>query len=207
MKREIGAITTILAMLLLAALPLIRPANAQTATVFVDCPDAVDIGTFQAKVNVSDVIGLYGWEFKLYYPKSLLNYTSYTVAGHFLENGGTTFQVDKSNRDYNATHGLIWLADSLLGAPSGVSGSGALVTLTFEALDMGPVELIFEDQLPLMEGKNIKLGDKSGNPIVNTAVDKTFNIVPEYTSVMLLSTIFAASAAAAIISKKIKIVK
>lgn len=204
MKKELVVIAALLVAAMFTVLPL--SANAQIATVFIDAPDTVDIsvGTFNVKVNISDVVGLYGWEFKLYYPKALMNFTTYTTVGHFLESGGQTFQVDKSNRDFNETHGLIHLADSLLGAPAGVDGSGALVTLTFEALSEGTVELIFEDLLPAMPDKNIKLGDKSANQIENIAVDKTFDIIPEFTFALLLLAILTASTVVVALTKKQK---
>jgi len=172
------AIAFLITMLFLTASSILIT-YGQTTTVFLDVPDTVTLGTITVRVNITDVVGLYGWEFKLYYNNTLLTFQSYTVAGHFLEQGGTTFQIDKSNNNYNSTHGLVWLADTLLGAPSGVSGSGALVTLTFNATGKGKAYLIFEDLLPTMDGKNIKLGDKSANPIQNIAYDKIVTIKAE----------------------------
>lgn len=208
MKLKIELIAIVMLSMFMAAL-LLKPSNAQepTTTVFIDCPDNVDIGIFQAKVNISNVIGLYGWEFKLYFNSTLLQFVSFTTANHFLESGGTTFQVDKSNNNFNDTHGLVWLADSLLGAPAGVNGSGTLVTLTFNATNVGYVELIFEDQLPLEEGKNIKLGDKSAQPIPNIAEDKTFNVIPEFPLPTLLIVLLTATSATLILAKKYKALK
>jgi len=172
------AIAFLITMLFLTASSILIT-YGQTTTVFLDVPDTVTLGTITVRVNITDVVRLYGWEFKLYYNNTLLTFQSYTVAGHFLEQGGTTFQIDKSNNNYNSTHGLVWLADTLLGAPSGVSGSGALVTLTFNATGKGKAYLIFEDLLPTMDGKNIKLGDKSANPIQNIAYDKIVTIKAE----------------------------
>jgi len=172
------AIAFLITMLFLTASSILIT-YGQTTTVFLDVPDTVTLGTITVRVNITDVVGLYGWEFKLYYNNTLLTFQSYTVAGHFLEQGGTTFQIDKSNNNYNSTHGLVWLADTLLGAPSGVSGSGPLVTLTFNATGKGKAYLIFEDLLPTMDGKNIKLGDKSANPIQNIAYDKIVTIKAE----------------------------
>ena len=172
------AIAFLITMLFLTASSILIT-YGQTTTVFLDVPDTVTLGTITVRVNITDVVRLYGWEFKLYYNNTLLTFQSYTVAGHFLEQGGTTFQIDKSNNNYNSTHGLVWLADTLLGAPSGVSGSGPLVTLTFNATGKGKAYLIFEDLLPTMDGKNIKLGDKSANPIQNIAYDKIVTIKAE----------------------------
>ena len=154
MKKEIVVVLAIILALFMSVLPFIQPAKAETTTVFIDCPDTINIGTFQVKVNISDVTGLYGWEFKLYFDNSLLRYVDYDLTGCFLEEAGPTFQVDKCKNDYNETHGVVWLGDSLMGPGLSASGSGTLVIITFEALDVGTVELVFEDQLPEMEGKN-----------------------------------------------------
>ena len=188
------------------ALLLIKPANAQEEViVFVDAPDQVEPGTLQVRINITEVTGLYGWEFKLYYENYLLNFTGYDLTGCLLESVGDTFQVDKSNNEFNSTHGLVWLADTLLGDLPGVSGSGTLVILNFKTVDnLGSAHLVFEDLNAEAEGKNIKLGDKEANPIPNTAVDKTFEIVPEFTSSILLIALFVSSAMAVYLVKKRK---
>lgn len=198
MKKEMVVVLAIFLALFMSVLPFIQPAKAETATVFIDCPDTINIGTFQVKVNVSDVTGLYGWEFKLYFDNSLLNYTGYDVTGCFLEEAGQTFQVDKSDNNYNATHGVVWLADSLLGAEAGVDGSGTLVIITFEALDVGTVELVFED---------VKLGDINADPIPCIAIDKTINVVPEFVPSILLILFLTTSIIAIYFTKKRKFPK
>jgi len=205
MKKEKVLIlaVTFLAFLTVALL-LIKPANAQEVTVFIDAPDQVEPGTFQVKINVTEVTGLYGWEFKLYYENYLLNFTGYDLTGCLLESGGGTFQVDNSNNEFNSTHGLVWLADTLLGAPTGVNGSGTLVILNFKTVDLGPVHLVFEDLNAEAEGKNIKLGDKEANPIPNVAIDKTFEVVPEFTLSILLIALFTSSSMAVYLVKKRK---
>jgi hypothetical protein len=176
----------------------ISTANAQEAVVYIGLSDTIpNIGdTFTAKVNVSDVTGLYGWELKLYYPRSIINYTSYSLVGGFIESGGSTFPIDKTNRNYNATHGLFWLADSLLGAPAGVSGSGTLVTLTFNALADGSAALTFEDLSQSQSGVNIKLGDQAAQPIPNTAISSELTVIPEFTALLLLIAAMITSAVA-----------
>lgn len=171
---------TVLILMALILLVSIKPLKASPiATVFIDAPDYINqLGSFNIKVNISNVSGLYGWEFKLYFNRTLLNFTSYTVEGHFLEQSGMqTFQVDKSTNNYNETHGRVWLADSILGVHPGVSGNGTLVTLTFQSLSEGVCELIFED---------VKLSDPSAHPIENIPINKILTIditPPEITGV------------------------
>jgi len=86
---------------------------------------------FSVSVDISNVDDLYGWEFKLYYQKSILNGSSVTE-GAFLSGGGTTFFTPISFTDnYNATHGIAWYTCTLTGNVAGVTGSGTLASISF----------------------------------------------------------------------------
>jgi len=151
---------------------LIKDTYAQTTIMAVEPQTIVDptltpSKTFKINITVKDVDGLYGWEFKLYYLNAILNLTS-TKFGPFLETGGTTFTIDKSNQNYNATHGLVWLGDSLLGAPAGVNGSGTIASITFQVNKMGSTKLDLTDT---------KMGTKTGEVITHEAQDGYFSNV------------------------------
>jgi len=208
MKKRILPATIGFALVFLLILSFAKTVSAaDPATVTIDAPDHVDLGTlFEVDINITDVIGLYGWELKLYFENDLLSLTDWDTTGHLLETGGGTFQVDKSDNDYNATHGVAWIADTLLGASNGVNGTGSLVTLTFNATGEGAANLIFQDLLGSMEGKNIKLGDKNADQIENIAFDDIVEI-PEFTSILLLITMLIASSATVLSIKKFKKVK
>jgi len=146
--------------------------KAQTTTMSVNPQTIIDPTltpgkSFQVKIDVTNVTGLYGWEFKLYYLKAIINATAVQF-GPFLETGGTTFTIDKSNKDFNATHGLVWLADSLLAAPKGVNGSGTIASVTFNVVSLGSTKLDLEDT---------KMGTKTGVPISHTVQDGYFSNV------------------------------
>ena len=86
---------------------------------------------FSVSVDISSVDDLYGWEFKLFYEKSILNGNSVTE-GAFLSSGGTTFFTAISFTDnYNATHGIVWYTCTLTGNVAGVTGSGTLASISF----------------------------------------------------------------------------
>jgi len=179
-----GYLVTIITLLILLSTTLwntnsIKNANAQTETtlsiepqILID-PSLTPTSTFNINITVTDVIDLYGWEFKLYYLKSVLNVTSITF-GPFLESAGTTFQIDKSNPDYNETHGLVWLADSLLAAPEGVNGTGVIASISFKVIDFGSTKLDLTDT---------KLGNKSGESISHTVYDGYFSNVISYAEI------------------------
>jgi len=130
-------------------------------------PTLVPNATFQINITVTNVVELYGWEFKLYYLKSVLTLTSVRF-GPFLETGGTTFTIDKSNQNYNTTHGVVWLADSLLAAPGGVNGSGTLASVKFTVNQIGSTNLSLADT---------KMGNKSGEAIPHQTIDGYFSNV------------------------------
>jgi hypothetical protein len=111
--------------------------------------------TFTINVNISQVNDLAGWDFKLYYPDSILNATN-IVEGPFLQTaGGTTFQKVGFTDHYNATHGRIWAACTLFGQGAGASGSGTLATITFKAINGGDALLhlaetdLIDSQMPI----------------------------------------------------------
>jgi len=103
--------------------------NSPAATICVDPPTSkAGVGqTFTININVSDVIDLYGWEFKLGWNLTLLDAVSVTE-GSFLKSGGNTFFVYKI---FN-TEGYILVDCTLLGNTSGVSGDGILATVEFD---------------------------------------------------------------------------
>jgi hypothetical protein len=147
-------------------------ATAETTTMAVNPQTIIDptltpTKTFQINITANNVTDLYGWEFKLYYLKSVLTLNQSTF-GPFLETGGTTFTIDKSNSNYNETHGLVWLADSLLAAPSGVNGSGTLASIKFTVNQFGSTQL---------DLKETKMGTKTGQTISHEAIDGYFSNV------------------------------
>jgi hypothetical protein len=129
----------------------------------------VEVGsTFNVNVTVSNVHDLVGWEFKLYYLSAKLNGTG-VAEGPFLKQGGNTFfYVVNFTDNYNATHGIVWLTCTLLGAVPGVSGSGTLATITFRAREPGSSSLMLKDTL---------LSDSRANPIAHTVVHGTAYIL------------------------------
>lgn len=173
MKIVKAVILTCIILSAIASTPLIiNRAEAEMTAMAVTPQTIIDTNltptkTFKINITVSDVIGLYGWEFKLYYLKSVLTHTQ-IVFGPFLETGGTTFTIDKSNSNYNSTHGLVWLADSLLAAPQGVNGSGTIASITFVVNQLGSTKLDLQDT---------KMGTKLGQSIAHEALDGYFSNV------------------------------
>jgi len=141
--------STIISLTILVILSLIITVQvkANSTTVYVE-PSLTSIEfsqTCQINISISQVIDLAGWEFKLYYPNSILNATS-IEEGPFLKSAGSTLYLNLSFTDnYNATHGLIWAACSLQGSGPGTNGNGTLATITFKAKYAGNANLTLAD--------------------------------------------------------------
>jgi len=125
------------------------------------------VGTvFAIEIYIADVEDLYGYEFQLYYNRTVLECKNLTLPpNHFLKPQDPTglyivkFEFDN---EYSATHGRIWVAMCLLNPEIPKSGSGILVTLYFQAVASG------ESSLDLYE---TKLATWEGLPVTHIALD------------------------------------
>jgi hypothetical protein len=93
--------------------------------------------TFRINISIIQASDLAAWEFKLYYPGSVLNATL-LEEGPFLKTAGsiTTIPLDFTD-NFNSTHGRIWIACTLNGNGTGASGNGTLETITFKTKSFG----------------------------------------------------------------------
>jgi len=118
---------------------------------------------FTININISNVIDLYGWSFKLSWETTILEVVNVTE-GAFLRSGGDTFFIPKINN----TAGHITADCTLLGNVPGVSGNGLLATIEFHVKDGGACDLI------LYETMLINSAEQS---VVHTVVNGYFNSV------------------------------
>jgi len=134
--------------------------NASSGTtVYVD-PSTINVEVhqnFSINVSISNVIDLYGWEFKLKWDSTLLEALDITE-GNFLKSGGDTFFVISINN----TEGVLRAACTLIGNIPGVNGSGTLATIEFY------VETSGESPLDLFD---TKLVSSAQQPIEHTTID------------------------------------
>ena len=124
------------------------------------------IGTqFNITVGVTDIVDLSGFDVKLGWNSTVLNYVSHTATPENVLNttgGATTFALVNTA---NATAGTYQLAVVTLPA-TGFTGSGTMFTVTLEVLIEGvsPLEFLVHD-----------LSDPFATPITHTAVNGTFD--------------------------------
>jgi hypothetical protein len=117
--------------------------------------------TFSVDIDVSIVSDLYSFQFGLGFSPSLLDVIGISE-GPFLPTGGLTFpfSIDGS--------GTITFVDTLLSAVSGVTGSGVLATITFQAQSAGTSNL---------DLSNVTLLDPQGSMISATTENGTAQIL------------------------------
>lgn len=108
--------------------------NSTSTLVYVD-PE-VSVGAarqnFTINVNISNVVDLYGWEFKLGWNTTILEVVE-VYEGPFLKNVADTFFTYK----VNSTAGYIIADCTLLGLVLGASGDGTLATVKFYVKSKG----------------------------------------------------------------------
>ena len=133
MNKKFVSLTLLSAIVALTFFVLpVKPQNITTLYVEPQLTTIRPLRTFEINISIANVTDLAGWEFKLYYPNSLLNATEIRE-GPFLKTAGGTFVTVKEFTDnYNETHGRIWAACVLEGQGPGANGTGTLAIITFK---------------------------------------------------------------------------
>src|ERR1700722_10467709 len=120
--------------------------------------------SFAADLNISGVTDLYGFQLDLSFDPTILQATD-VMEGSFLPSGGDTFFIP-GTIDNNA--GLVvFNADTLLSAISGVNGSGKLLQFDFIATGIGT---------SVLDSGNVFLLDSNGNEIASSITDGSVTV-------------------------------
>lgn len=91
-------------------------------------------------IDISNVTDLYGWEFKLGWNNTILNLLNVTEGPFLKSNGGTFFTSKLNSTDSH----IIVDCTRLVSLPE-ADGNGALVTITFQVLQLGDCDLNLYD--------------------------------------------------------------
>jgi hypothetical protein len=166
MKKQIAA-TTFLVLLILSLTLTTNPVSSQDTTVVYVDPVAITqpSGTqFTLTIGITDVVDLTGFDVKLGWDPTVLNYVSHTTSPANVLNP-TVFTVADI---VDPAAGTYQLAAATLGG-AGFTGSGTIYTVTLQVLveSFSDLELLVHD-----------LADSIANPIPNTAVNGTFGSKP-----------------------------
>jgi general secretion pathway protein D len=139
-------------------------------------PGPLGVGQiFTADIDISGVTDLYAFQFDVSFAPQVIAATAVTE-GNFLSLGGGTFFFPGTVNNSAGT--ISFIADSLLGPGSGVSGSGVLAHVMFHGVGQGmsPISL-----------SNLEFLDSTLSPIVVSAVAGTSpTIAPEPSSLAFL---------------------
>jgi len=97
--------------------------------------------TFRVNISVANMVGLFSYDFMLYYDTDLLDGVEVKLPkGHFLEPVVPMYlwiAKLEIEDDFNSTHGRVWVAVTLMHPESGNDGSGILATITFQVTKSG----------------------------------------------------------------------
>lgn len=191
--RKILITTVMLQLFAMALTATVKAAPDPVVSVMpatVSIPNVGDTATVDINITGVATPNLYAYEIKVWFLNSILNCTAANVtrpAGHFLQ------PVDPLNQNvvrwevnatYNATHGRIWVAFTLLNPELGRSGDGILFRIAFTGVGAGTTPIILNNQ-PGTNGP-VKLAGDDASQIVHTATDGSIEVIPEFPIFMLL---------------------
>lgn len=138
-----GKVSLLLLLFVLSALP----ATADPILLIDPSPRTVNQGdTFSFDIFIQDAIDLYGFQFDLTFDPTLFSAIS-VAEGAFLDAAGTGLFLPGDIDNLIGT--VSFVANSLLGPTSGVTGSGVLATMNFTALGVGTSPFSFANVLLL----------------------------------------------------------
>jgi hypothetical protein len=138
--------------------------------------------SFSVDISITNVTDLFAYQFDIGFNPALVLATSITE-GAFLPGGGTTFFIPGA---IDNTGGAITsTAGSLIGAISGVNGSGILATATFNALTAGTSPFTLSN-ISLLD---TSFADITPTSIQNGSIDVTSPTpVPEPATLLLMGS-------------------
>jgi len=143
----------------------------EETVVYVQPPEtAVNVGKeFEVYINVRNVSGLQGFDFRLSYETELLDCLS-VEEGDFLSASGPTFVCKKDIFEgFSGVQGYVWFAVVIYGLGF-ADGEGTLAVITFKATAIGETVLdIYSD--PPYKADKIKLTTCGAVAIPNEALD------------------------------------
>lgn len=127
---------------------------------------------FNENVTLLNVTNLYGWQFDLYWNRTVLNCTQANVHVPDVWNSSYFVGGPDLKNDYNASHGRYCKFMCGLSPASPFNGSMVLATLTFKALNVGSTTLNLEESI---------LADYTifnPQPIPHLELDATVTVLP-----------------------------
>ena len=161
MKKLLVAIVLCFVLILTAAYSAY---GQETPEIFVDPEESTaNVGaTFTVNINISNAVGVAGWDIHVRFDPTILVVSGY-ASGGFLEQAGPTLSMVFDNKSNLGYVGLA-LTLSQLGS---ASGNGTLARITFKVLSPGTSAIHLYDTI---------LTDESNNEITHTTTDGLFTL-------------------------------
>jgi hypothetical protein len=154
--------------------------------------------TFSLNVTVTEVTDLWGWEFILYFNNSAIHALEATEGAFLSDVGSTLFTVQELTNNYNATHGRVWVYNSLKIPALPASGSGLLATITMNSTAVGQSDIALKPGV----GMTYLLVKKNADEIPHDIVNGSVTVVPEFPSSLIVPLLLIATLATLMLSKK-----
>jgi PKD repeat protein len=133
--------------------------------------------TFSLSVVIENVVGMYGYQFQLYWINSLLTCTQWNyTTNKWIQDPSTPPSQWGSNiylgkqeiADMTDGRSRYWLVVSATNPAPSVSGTFSVVTLNFKVIGVGQ---------SLLDLDKTKIGDQFANSITHTVVDGSFRTI------------------------------
>jgi len=165
--------TQIGAILLLWIVLVGSPAAMATTVNIQPASSSFSVGdTFSLNIDISDVTDLYAFQFDIGFSPSTLAATGISE-GAFLSGGVRTTNYIPGTID-NSAGTVTFTADTLQDLIPGITGSGSLATIDFNAVDIGTSVVSLSNVLLLDSNlNNISASIENGSITVNPAVIPT----------------------------------
>ncbi len=169
----------------LAAILVFQPMPAFSVPLLSVEPATVNVTpgqSFSVDVHIANVTDLFAYQFDLGFNPALLSATGIAEGG-FLPSGGATFFIPGTVDNVGGT--ISSTADTLLGAISGVDGSGTLATATFTASSPG-MDSIGLSNITLLDSTLASITADTANAAVT--IHQPVAVVPEPATWMLVAS-------------------
>ena len=179
-----------------------------TPTSFEVIPASIELlpgDSFLVNITINEVTDLYLWMFRLRWNNTVLQLNN-IEEGAFLQDEGDTSGIWLSPNvtisEINAAGRIDEATCSLLGPVLGVDGNGTVATLNFTCLSLGDSTLEFWEEAPYYEPATDLL-DSNLDSIPHTATPGAVDVIPEFSSVILIAVFLLTTLFVVILGKKV----
>ncbi|MGD8545515.1 MAG: cohesin domain-containing protein [Candidatus Bathyarchaeota archaeon] len=194
MRKTFEFVLVLSVITVLTALLLAPVRSSPTSIMVSPVSDEGLLGEFLiVNITVDDVTDLYLWMFRLRWNSTVLQFNSINEEPFLEKDGGSTsgIMLTPSNiSEINDAGRIDEAACTLIGVVPGVNGTGTIATLNFTCLSMGGTSLEFWMESPYYEPAT-ELLDPDGESLIHTALSATVNVIPEFSSFIVLLLLIA----------------